>query len=146
PRRPGVGRARPGVSMSTVDLARLGRWTEPRPFTPDPAHTRAYAAATNDANPWHAEGRLAPPVYGVALAVLVWPDELAAVLGADLYTIGSVHGEHDLQIARPIQPGAPIRVRARAVGVHVKASGTACVAEVETSDARGLLNRQYAVK
>jgi acyl dehydratase len=128
-----------------LDLARLGRWTEERVVTVDAEHARAYAAATNDDNPWHRDGRLAPPVYGVALAVQVWPAELERVLGGELERLGSVHGEHDLRIARPIAPGTTLRIRSAVVGIQVKSSGTACVAKTETRDEQGPVSEQYAV-
>jgi acyl dehydratase len=127
-----------------LDATRLGRWTDEQVVTVDATHTRAYAAATNDDNPWHTGGRLAPPVYAVALAVHVWPAELERVLGGELYRLGSVHGEHDLRILRPIAPGMTLRIRSAVVGIQVKASGTVCVARTETRDEQGLVSEQYA--
>jgi acyl dehydratase len=77
--------------------------------------------------------------------VHVWPAELERVLGGELYRLGSVHGEHDLRILRPIAPGSTLRIRSAVVGIQVKASGTVCVAKTETHDDQGLVSEQYAV-
>src|SRR4051812_8882880 len=106
--------------MAVFQAARLGQWTDELVHHVDAERTRAYAAATNDDNPLHTSGTLAPPIYAVALAVDVWPPEIARVFAEDPYNLGSVHGEQDLYLVRPIEPGMTLHTRATVLGVHVK--------------------------
>lgn len=101
--------------------------------------TIAYARATNDANPCHLSGEVAPPLFAVvpALKTLVRPKK--AVTG-----LHSLHGEHDLVIHRPIVPGMVLRTSARLVGVHPSPAGVVMVGRGDTRTVEGqLVNEQY---
>jgi len=101
--------------------------------------TIAYARATNDANPCHLSGEVAPPLFAVvpALKTLVRPKKTVTGLH-------SLHGEHDLVIHRPIVPGMILRTRARLVGVHPSPAGAVLVGRGETRTLDGqLVNEQY---
>jgi acyl dehydratase len=120
------------------DLTKLGQWSDEKEFKVEADRTKAYAAATNDTNPQHVNGELAPPVFAVVpiweamgMAVMqVTPPELALMV---------VHGEQDMFLHRPITPGMVTRSKAAPVGVHVKPSGTTVVAKTETRDDSGNL-------
>ncbi len=131
--------------MAVLNPARVGAWTEELPWTVDVEQTRAYAAATNDDNPWFTNGRLAPPVYVVAIAVHVWAPAMERAFAADPYTLGSVHGEQDLYLHRPLAPGMRLRLRAAVVGVHPKSTGTLVVGRVEARDDTVLVAEQFFV-
>jgi acyl dehydratase len=125
------------------NVAGLGQWSEEREFKVEPARTIAYAAATNDANPRHTSGELAPPVFAVvpiweamttAVATVVPPEVLMRV----------VHGEQDILIHQPIVPGRLLRSRAAPVGIQVRPSGTVVVIKTESRDEQGeLVNEQW---
>jgi acyl dehydratase len=135
--------SRPG----RFDPERLGAWSEPGRFEVDPARVAAYAAATNDDVALYARGGLVPPVLAILPAIDVYPREVERLFGESLASLGSVHGEHDLLIERPLAPGMALTTRAAVVGVQVKPSGTAVVVRTESRDRRGsLVNTQYAVQ
>src|SRR5215470_427552 len=101
--------------------------------------TIAYARATNDVNPCHLSGEVAPPLFAVvpALKTLVRPKKAAT-------SLHSLHGEHDLVVHRPIVPGMILRTHARLVGVHPSPAGVVMVGRGETRTAEGqLLNEQH---
>jgi acyl dehydratase len=121
----------------------LGRFTEERDFKVEAARTVAYAAATNDDNPRHTGGELAPPVFAI---VPVW-DAMTAAAG--LVTPPAafehvVHAAQDMRFARPIVPGDVLRSRAAPVHVAVRGVGTTVVLRTETVDHTGApVNEQY---
>jgi acyl dehydratase len=128
------------------DLEALGRWTEERVQTVDEQAIAAYARATNDDVALAAAGRVAPPVFAIVPA---WqPLQQAADPVAPPEAKGSVvHGDQDILISAPIEPGMTIRSRAAAVGIHVKDSGTTVVLKTETrEEGGGLLNEQYVTE
>jgi acyl dehydratase len=106
----------------------------------------AYARATNEEAPNVLAGRVAPPVFAI---VPVWaPLQTAAEAIAPEEVRGSVvHGDQDIFITAPIEPGMKLSARAAAVGVHIKTSGTTVVLKTETRDENGvLLNEQYVTE
>jgi acyl dehydratase len=131
--------------MTMLTPARVGEWSEELNVTVDADRARAYAAATNDDNRWFTSGRLASPVYAVALVVPAWEPAMRGAFGADPYALGSVHGEHDLWLHRPLEPGMRLRMRAAVVGVLPKSTGTQVVGRVETRDADGPVAEQLFV-
>ena len=86
-----------------VDLAQLGKTSDPSTSTIDADRTKAYAAATNDANPAYASGEFAPPVFGVV--------PVFDAMGADQrrpdpvrdYLMFIVHGEQDMHFHQPLR-------------------------------------------
>ena len=125
------------------DLSRLGQWSDEREFKVEADRTRAYAAATNDDVPAHANGELAPPVFAV---VPIW-DAMGQAVAETVpveVLLQVVHGEQDMFFAQPIRPGTILRSKAATVGVHVKPSGTTVVVKTQTHDDSGaLINEQY---
>jgi acyl dehydratase len=129
--------------LSAFDAEALGHFTGEREFKVDAARTVAYAAATNDDNPRHTGGELAPPVFAVvpawdvltAAARLVAPEEAFAQL---------VHSEQDMRLFRPIAPGDVLRSRAAPVHLAVRRVGTTVAVRTETVDAGGApVNEQF---
>lgn len=126
------------------DVAGLGQWSEEREFKVEAARTVAYAAATNDTNPRHTSGELAPPVFavvpiweamGLAVAKVTPPEVLMRV----------VHGEQDMLFHRPLVPGQVLRSRAATIGVRVLPSGTTLVVKTESRGEDGeLVNEQWS--
>ncbi|MGZ4155224.1 MAG: dehydratase, partial [Actinomycetota bacterium] len=76
---------------SPFALDEIGQWSADQEFTVEAERTRAYAAATNDPIPAHADGTFAPPVFAV---VPVWDTLIATVTRAASPGIGllAVHG------------------------------------------------------
>jgi acyl dehydratase len=129
------------------DPERLGVWSGPGRFEVSRERVLAYAAATNDDPGLYARVGFAPPVLAILPAIDVYPVEVERLFGGSLASLGSVHGEHDLFIERPLAPGMLLETRAAAVGVQVKPSGTAVVVKTETRDCDDeLVNTQYAVQ
>lgn len=124
---------------------RLGAWCEPAQFEVAPNQVADYVAATNQTA--DAYRHLAPPVFALLPAIAVYPSQVEKMFDATLASMGSVHGEHELLIEKPITVSGTITTRAAVVGVHVKPSGTLVVVKTESRDERGaLLNTQYAVQ
>jgi acyl dehydratase len=125
------------------DVAALDQWSEDREFKVEAARTTAYAAATNDTNPKHTAGELAPPLFAV---VPVWESigpVVARVTPPDVL-MRVVHGAQDIRFHRPIVPGDVLRSRAAPLGIGVRGSGTTLVVKTESRDAAGeLVNEQY---
>jgi acyl dehydratase len=130
--------------MSSFDPSALGRFTTEREFKVEAARAVAYAAATNDTNPRHTSGELAPPVFAI---VPVW-DALTAAAG--LVTPPQafeqvVHSEQDMHFFRPIAPGDVLRSKAAPVFVAVRGVGTTVAVRTQTVDAAGApVNEQFA--
>jgi acyl dehydratase len=111
------------------------------PYRVEAAATIAYARATNDDNPAHLGGRLAPPLFAVvpALKTLVRAKRLAT----EAFTL---HGEHDITFHRPIVPGMTLTMEARLVGVRATAAGTTLIVHgITRTDDGTLVNEQYLV-
>ena len=125
------------------DLSRLGEWSEEVEFKVDAARTVAYAAATNDTNPRHTSGELAPPVFAV---LPVWEALLRSSAGVvpPEVLMRVVHGEQDMRLRRPLVPGDVLRSRAAPLGIQVRGSGTTVLLKSETRDDIGqLVNEQF---
>jgi acyl dehydratase len=129
------------LSRFTIDA--LGRPTEEREFKVEAPRTAAYAAATNDDNPRHTSGGLAPPVFAIvpvwdamtgAAGLVTPPDAFARV----------VHSAQDMRFARPIAPGDVLRSRATPTYVAVRGVGTTVAVRTETVDQSGApVNEQF---
>jgi acyl dehydratase len=125
---------------ATVQEA-LGVRVRSAPYRVEAAATIAYARATNDDNPAHVSGSVAPPLFAVvpALKTLVRAKRLAT----DAFTL---HGEHDITFHRPIVPGMTLDVEARLVGVRETPAGTTLIIHGITRADDGLpVNEQYLV-
>jgi acyl dehydratase len=129
--------------LSSFTTGALGRPTEEREFKVEAPRTIAYAAATNDDNPRHTGGELAPPVFAI---VPVWD---AMTTAAGLVTppeaFGQVvHSAQDMRFARPIVPGDVLRSRATPTSLAVRGVGTTVTVRTETVDLTGApVNEQF---
>jgi acyl dehydratase len=128
-----------------MEIARgqLGRWTD---WYEQPIHASgiaAYAGATNDADPRHLAGELAPPLF--AVVPIIDPIIEAQHAGTPLYARDlGLHGEHDVFFRRPILPGMTVRTRAAMTGFRPTSSGVILLIKTESQDEAGaLLNVQY---
>ncbi|HEX6682342.1 MAG TPA: MaoC/PaaZ C-terminal domain-containing protein [Candidatus Limnocylindrales bacterium] len=114
-------------------------------FLVEPQRIVAYARATNDPIAAHLAGELAPPVFAV---LAVWEPLLVAmseVAPPEVLPL-LLHGEQDIHIHRPIEPGMRLVSSAEVVGTHVKASGTTVTVRSRTSTSEGEpVNEQYMV-
>ena len=124
-------------------LEKLGQWTEGPEFKVEADRTKAYAAATNDPNPAHADGEVAPPVFAVVPIWDTMAGAMAGVVPPEVLML-VVHGEQDMRFHQPIVPGAVLRSKAAPIGIHVKPNGTSVIVKVETHDESGdLVVTQY---
>jgi acyl dehydratase len=126
-------------------LENLGTRYEPRTATIDLDRARAYAAATNDANPAYASGACAPPVFAV---VPTWDAMMLAlhdvVPAAD--QVAMLHAEQDMHFFRPLVPGRTLVTSAEAYGIRGSRMGTRFTMRVTSTDGDdgGLVVEQFA--
>ena len=78
----------------------------------DPDLIRRYARATNDPSTVSLSGSAVPPV---AIVTQMWDAQSEGrreLVSADFQrsAVGGVHGEHDIVLYRPIEPGEPLRI------------------------------------
>ncbi len=110
----------------------------------DADRARAYAAATNDANPAYLAGELAPPVFAV---VPTWDAMMVAlhdvVPAAD--QVAMLHAEQDMHFFGPLVPGRPLVTFAEAYSLRPTRMGTRFTMRVVSADEAGnLLVEQFA--
>ncbi|MCA1691510.1 MAG: MaoC family dehydratase N-terminal domain-containing protein [Actinobacteria bacterium] len=109
--------------LENLAPGKVGRAGGRRTATVDLEQARAYAAATNDPNPAYAEGRYAPPVFGV---VPTWDSLIAALdelIPAELKPM-LLHAEQDMHFHQPLVPGMELTTEAASHSVRVARSGT----------------------
>jgi acyl dehydratase len=123
-----------------MELVTLGGAVASEPYRVEAAATIAYARATNDDNPAHLAGLLAPPLFAVvpALKTMVRAKRLVT----DAFTL---HGEHDIRFVQPIVPGMTLTVEARLVGVRQTSAGTTLTVHGTTRAEGEPVNEQYLV-
>jgi acyl dehydratase len=123
---------------AVFDTGRVGVPVESDPIAITAEQTRRFAEATNDRNADYLEGRLAPPLYALVPVLKTMVAAKNAVTEAFAF-----HGEHDLVIHRPLEPGMTVRVAATVVGVRQRSAGVATVVRIETCEDDTLLNEQH---
>jgi acyl dehydratase len=117
-----------------VDL--LGRWGDPQELEVTKEATIAYAKATNDENPKHLSGELAPPLFAVVPGLqTVAPQMLSVVPSEIVMTV--VHADQDMIFHQPIVPGMKLVTKAAPIGIHGRSSGLMVVAKGETTTESG---------
>lgn len=139
-----AARGRCYVRGLSFDARRIGMWTEWREFRVERARIVAYAEATNDTAAAHVRGEVAPPLFAVVpIGEAIVEAERAVTPLYDRYL--GLHGEQDMFFHRPILPGATVRTRAAAVGLHAASTGVVLLIRTESRDQDGeLLNEQYS--
>jgi acyl dehydratase len=124
-------------------LDKLGEWSQPRAFEVTAERTIAYAKATNDENPRHLSGELAPPAFAIVPIFESLAPSMTSVVPGEVF-MRVVHGEQDFRFHRPIVPGQTLVSRAAPVGVHGRSSGVQVVAKGITETQAGeLVVEQY---
>ena len=125
-------------------MSRIGRWSDEFELRVDAERVKAYTAATNDDNPLHTTGTIAPPGFACVPSL---PPLFAAV---DAFVpgearSGSVHSGQDICVFRPIVPGMTLHSRAAVVGLAPARSGTGVNLKTQTRDVAGdLVNEGYS--
>jgi len=117
---------------------------EQRTAVVDPDQSRAYAAATNDANPAYLSGEVAPPLFGV---VPTWDATMTALV--DLIPPESMpmllHAGQDMRFHRPLRPGMSLITAAEPYNIRTARAGTWMTLRVVSDDDRGeLVLEQFA--
>lgn len=104
-----------------------------------------FAAVTLDTNAWHVTGRVAPPAFAILATMGVANRAIADLVGIDQpESYPGLHGEHWIEVSRPLTPGMVVTADAAVVGVHTTGAGTTIVVELRTHDRRHrLVNRQF---
>ena len=121
------------------DLSRMGKTLESVEFRVNTARLGQFAAATDDENPRHLEGAIAPPVFANVPPMQQTIETLLQVTSDFAF-----HGEHDFHLHRPIMPGMRLRSRATLHGVHPSPAGVSVVIKTETAEIGGkVVDEQY---
>lgn len=124
---------------------KLGIWTDEREYVVEAEKTIAYAEATNDVNPRHLSGELAPPVFAIVPVFPQLAEPTLAVVPPELL-MRVLHGEQDIHIHQPIRPGMTLRTKAAPLGIHQAPSGTTLHTKLITTTADGEpVNEQWMV-
>jgi acyl dehydratase len=122
-----------------LDTSLFGQAIRSEEFRVNTVRLAQFAAATNDVNPQHREGRTAPPVFAHVPVMQATVEALQKVTTAFAF-----HGEHDFRFHEPIRPGMRLYSSARLMGVHGTPAGAAIVIRTEThTDREELMNEQY---
>ena len=119
-----------------LTLEKLGTRYDALTATIDAERARAYAAATNDANPAYLSGTYAPPVFAV---VPTWDAMMVAlhdvVPASD--QVAMLHAEQDMHFFAPLVPGRPLVTFAEAYSLRSGRMGTRFTMRVVSSDDAG---------
>ncbi|MGI8984566.1 MAG: MaoC/PaaZ C-terminal domain-containing protein [Acidimicrobiales bacterium] len=115
---------------------KIGTRYNPRTATIDGTRARAYAAATNDANPAYLAGAMAPPIFAV---VPTWDAMMVAlhdVVPAE-DQVAMLHGEQDMHFFQPLRPGGVLVTTAEAYSLRSGRMGTRFTMRVASADEAG---------
>jgi len=120
----------------------IGTSGDPVEFEVTKERIAAYAAATNDPLPAHANGDLAPPVFAIVPAFQAAGMASMQVIPGEL--LGAIlHGEQDFHYHRPIEPGMKLSTTAAPIGMRQRSSGVTVVSRAETRAGDELVVEQY---
>jgi acyl dehydratase len=121
------------------DTSQVGQSIRSEEFRVNTVRLAQFAAAANDANPQHRDGRIAPPVFANVPVMQATIETLHKVTTAFAF-----HGEHDFRFHEPIRPGMRLHSSAQLLGVHPTGAGVSIVIKTEThTDREQSLNEQY---
>lgn len=115
------------MELTAPDFERVGAWTRARRYAVESEAIAAYAAAVGAARD------PAPPLFGVVPAREPMLEALRGVLPEALRAGTSVHGEHDFELRRLVEPGMVLLSRAAVVGIRVASAGTQVVTRTEST-------------
>ena len=106
-----------GPAMTAFDAGVIGRVFTGDPIVVSREQIAAYAAATNEQAGPALQGALAPPAF--AFTALRPPLRRALAAATPLYgQLKGVHGEHDLRVLAPIEPGMELTPSVEVVGLR----------------------------
>ncbi|MCW3016824.1 MAG: hypothetical protein JWO02_3916 [Solirubrobacterales bacterium] len=117
---------------------KIGEWTAPSDFEVTRERIVAYAQATNDENPVHLSGDIAPPVFAIVPVFGVMAPAIVGIVPGEIVMRG-VHGQQDFRYHRPIEPGQTLTSRAKALGITQRSTGAVVLGKGETRNADGEL-------
>jgi acyl dehydratase len=121
------------------DTSLLGHTIRSEEFRVNTVRLAQFAAAANDTNAQHREGRIAPPVFANVPVMQATIEALHKVTTAFAF-----HGEHDFRFHQPIRPGMRLYSSAQLAGVQMTGAGVSIVIKTEThTDQQQCLNEQY---
>jgi acyl dehydratase len=116
----------------------------PFPGGLDPSVIAQYASATNDANPVVAVGEAVPATFPV---ILIFDAQWAAnaAVPKSVYRSGrnGVHGEHEVQLHRPLVPGETLDTFSAPFAVRNTRAGARVVLHMEQYGADGALAAEH---
>ena len=89
---------------------KLGNRIGPEECRVDADWAMAYALASNDPNPAYLSGGAVPPVFTVSMILPLFHAANRDMLtpGAITGATGGAHGQHDLYLHKPVQPGSTL--------------------------------------
>lgn len=120
----------------TVNPGRYG----PFPGRLEPHCISAYAAATDDDTASVLAGQAVPAVFPVSLIFSAIETARAGVPTDSWKRVrGGVHGEHDIVLHRPLEPGEALTTWSQISGMRTSRAGTQVVVHLEQLDSDGLL-------
>jgi len=123
----------------SFDSSKVGATRDSEEFRVNTVRLAQFAAAIDDANPAHAEGRTACPTFANIPAMQCIVESLWSVTGQF-----GVHGEHDIHLHAPIVPGMRLFSRATVQGVQSTSAGVSIVVKGVTRTHDGKpVNEQY---
>ncbi|MDE3204989.1 MAG: MaoC family dehydratase N-terminal domain-containing protein [Acidobacteriota bacterium] len=99
----------------------------------------AFALAINDPNPRYLDGRAVHPLYTAALVgdAQAEAQTTSGALSAVAGHTGSVHGQHDLYLWRPVRPGMRLRWAASTFSARQRSTGVVVVERILVTDQDG---------
>ncbi len=124
----------------TVDAGKLGYERDSEEFRVNTARLAQFAAALDDTNPAHREGRIAGPVFH-HIPVMQSMVEVMTAATREF----ALHGEHDFHFYRPIEPRQRLFSRSQMIGVGATRAGTTLIirSDIRTHDDQ-LVSTQYS--
>lgn len=118
------------------DLTQIGRWSAEYEYRVTVEQITAYAAATNDDNPVHRDGVIAPPVFACVPTTECMMATIRGFVPPEARS-RSVHSRQDMFLYRPIAPGMVLYSRAVVASVGPVRSGTEVTLKTQTRDVAG---------
>lgn len=123
----------------TFDLSILGQVRRTEEFRVNTMRLAQFAAAIDDENPAHLEGRIASPVFANIPPMQPTIETLRRVTKAF-----AMHGEHDFRYHKPIRPGMRLYAQAKLIGAVPSSAGVSVIVKSETRDeAQALVSEEY---
>jgi len=115
---------------------KLGERIGPQERRIDPDWAMAYALATNDPNPAYLEGGVVPPVFTVSAILPMYLEANQAMTppGSVTGATGGVHGQHDLYLHKPLQPGSTVRFWAEGYSASNTPAGARVTVRIQLFD------------